>query len=287
MMYAVVFHHDRAVMMELPEDPPLLQVKLAGIGIHESLNRLFIQENAEQPVRVKLFAESDRAHYAAGLFTAENTLDEANRCAHMLETMHEDVEDIVDEKLLRYKYSSPQELMEDIRSLTEDLAAITVDYYCPLKIHMTDEEYGDWYETDNGYAAANEDAVRALVQKEQARDLNDMTAYFNGSESAKAKLLSAVWDVQNVGGELYGVIHTKLTEAFSPAEEQEWIGELVGQAADGFGEGLEQRGIKTEDGEIYVSFWNDGDSYFMENETAFRQRLADSQQLENMHLGEM
>ena len=67
-------------------------------------------------------------------------------------------------------------------------------------------------------------------------------------------------------------------------EEQEWIDELTGQAADGFGEGLEQREIKTDDGDIYVSFWHSGDDYFMENETDFRQRISDRPHFENMSL---
>ena len=111
-----------------------------------------------------------------------------------------------------------------------------------------------------------------------------MADYFDGSAGAKAKLVSAVWDVENVNGELYGVIRTGLREAFSPAEEQEWIDELTGQAADGFGEGLEQREIKTDDGDIYVSFWHSGDDYFMENETDFRQRISDRPHFENMSL---
>ena len=157
-------------------------------------------------------------------------------------------------------------------------------YYCPLKFQMSDAEYGDWYEVDNGYGIANEEAIRELVKREQERDLHNMADYFDGSESAKSKLVSAVWDVQEVGGELYGVIRTGLREAFSPAEEQEWIGELIGQAADGFGEGLEQREIKTDDGDIYVSFWHSGDDYFMENETDFRQRMSESPHFGTMQL---
>ena len=105
-------------------------------------------------------------------------------------------------------------------------------------------------------------------------DLHNMADYFNGSAGAKTKLISADWDVQEVGGELYGVIRTGLRAPFSPEEEQEWIDELIGQAADGFGEGLEQREIKTDDGDIYVSFWHSGEDYFMENETDFRQRMS-------------
>ena len=57
---------------------------------------------------------------------------------------------------------------------------------------------------------------------------------------------------------------------------------MIGQAADGFGEGLEQREIKTNDGDIYVSFWHSGEDYFMENETDFRHRMSESP-----HFGEM
>lgn len=62
------------------------------------------------------------------------------------------------------------------------------------------------------------------------------------------------------------------------------LDELIGQAADGFGEGLEQREIHTEDGDLYVSFWNSGDDYFMENETNFRQRMSESPHFGNMQL---
>ena len=114
-----------------------------------------------------------------------------------------------------------------------------------------------------------------------------MADYFHGSAGAKIKLISADWDVENVDGELYGVIRTGLREPFSPEEELEWIDELTGQAADGFGEGLEQREIKTEDGELYVSFWHSGEDYFMENETDFRQRMSDNLGFEEQRIGRM
>ena len=141
--------------------------------------------------------------------------------------------------------------------------------------------------TDNGCGIANEEAIRELVKREQEKDLHNMADYFHGSAGAKAKLISAEWDVENVNGVLYGVIRTGLREPFSPAEEQEWIDELTGQAADGFGEGLEQREIKTEDGNIYVSFWHSGEDYFMENETDFRQRMSDNLGFEEQRIGGM
>lgn len=218
------------------------------------------------------------------LFKPSHSLEDANLCAHMVENARPEILEELEQHIVHGQYFSPQAVMEDIKAMTEELISVTVNYYCPLQIHMTDEEYGDWYEADNGYGIAHEDAIRELVKCEQDRDLHNMADYFDGSAGAKAKLVSAVWDVENVNGELYGVIRTGLREAFSPAEEQEWIDELTGQAADGFGEGLEQREIKTDDGDIYVSFWHSGDDYFMENETDFRQRISDRPHFENMSL---
>ena len=175
--------------------------------------------------------------------------------------------------------------MEDIKAMTDELIGVTIHYYCPLQIHMTDEEYGDWYEVDSGYGIAYKDEIHELVKREQDRDLHNMADYFDGSAGAKAKLISAVWDVQEVGGGLYGVIRTGLREAFSPEEEKEWIDELIGQAADGFGESLEQREIKTDNGDIYVSFWHSGDDYFMENETDFQQRMSENHSFEEQQIG--
>jgi hypothetical protein len=47
-----------------------------------------------------------------------------------------------------------------------------------------------------------------------------------------------------------------LTEALSGEETAELLDYVVGQNVDGYGEGLEQRPIRTPGGEIYVSFWN-------------------------------
>ena len=283
MINALIRKGDQTAILSLPADRFSLQYDLAQIGIWQRLAEIPIHDDEEQEISVKLFADSDIGNSLAVLFNSAYSLDDANLCAHMVENARPEFQEEIEQHIVHGQYYSPQAIVADIKAMTDGLIGVTVNYYCPLQIHMTDEEYGDWVEVDNGYALANEDAVRDLLQQEQAGDLNDMADYFHGSESVKAKLISAVWDVEEVDGELFGVIRTGLREAFSPEEEREWIEELIGQAADGFGEGLEQREICTDDGELYVSFWN-SDDYFMENESDFRQRMTDSPHFGNIQM---
>lgn len=58
-------------------------MELAAIGIQENTKVIWIQDEGGRPVRVQLFSQSDRKNHAAGLFTAGNTLEEVNQCAHL------------------------------------------------------------------------------------------------------------------------------------------------------------------------------------------------------------
>ena len=49
-----------------------------------------------------------------------------------------------------------------------------------------------------------------------------------------------------------------LKEPLADEEMEDLQDYLHGQFSDGWGEGFEQRPIDVEDGEIYVSFWNNG-----------------------------
>lgn len=284
MYKALVRHNGLAALLDLPSDPFPLQYDLSKIGIRSRLKDIPIKDDEDSEIQVKLFADSDIGNRLAVLFKPSHSLEGANLCAHMVENARPELLEELEQHIVHGQYFSPQAVMADIKAMTEELIGVTVNYYCPLQIHMTDEEYGDWLEVDNGYGIANEDAIRELVRHEQDRDLHNMADYFDGSAGARAKLISVDWDVQEVGGELYGVIRTGLREPFSLEEEQEWIDELIGQAADGFGEGLEQRGIKTDDGDIYVSFWHGGDDYFMENEKDFQQRMSDNPHFKDIQM---
>ncbi len=214
MLNALINHKEQLAVLTLPMDRFSLQYELAQIGIRRRLTDIPISDADEQDIQVKLYADSDMGNSLAVLFNASHSLEDANLCAHIVENARPELQDEVEQSIIYGQYHAPQAVMADIKAMTDELIDVTVNYYCPLKFQMSDAEYGDLYEADNSYGTANEDAIRELLQKEQDRDLNNMANYFHGSDSAKAKLVSAIWDVENVNGELYGVIRTGLREPF-------------------------------------------------------------------------
>jgi len=76
------------------------------------------------------------------------------------------------------------------------------------------------------------------------------------------KLLYVEWGVENRDERLYGKTSCYFSVPLSEEETERLKDAITGQNSEGFGEGFEQRGIKTEDGEIHVSLWNH-EEYFL------------------------
>ena len=69
-----------------------------------------------------------------------------------------------------------------------------------------------------------------------------------------AKLMSAVWTVEEMDGRLLGRIDCHLKEPLTTDEMVDLREEILGQCSDGLGEGFEQRPIDTDEGDLYVSY---------------------------------
>lgn len=106
-----------------------------------------------------------------------------------------------------------------------------------------------------------------VLPEEEERGL--MT-WFRGSESLNNKVHSIWMSVEEKNNRLYGVAVCQLKGKLTPEELVELKEFCVGQYADGWGEGFEQRGRKCADGELYVHFWQP-DKFFICTEQEMEQ----------------
>ncbi len=104
--------------------------------------------------------------------------------------------------------------------------------------------------------------ILALIQKEKLPSEGQRGL----ADDLSRKVHSINPSVEEWNGELWGVTEVQTHGTLSPpelAELEEW---LSGQFSDGWGEELEQREIKVDDGELYVSFWGSSDRFFIKPE---------------------
>ena len=161
--------------------------------------------------------------------------------------------------------------------------SVTTKYYCPLTIQVhSRDSYGDidedGYEEDAEFAARHEDLIRQKMMEYNASDEVNMAEYFHGNNGVSEKLRSAEWDFERRNGELYGCITVLTAGPLTEDEEQDLKDWISGQNSDGLGEGFEQQEIYFDGtrygGFMYVSLWNYGDDYYIDNETEFEDRFA-------------
>ena len=246
--------------LEFPCDQETLNAKIGGGG---------------DEIKVAFSGESEFESKLISLIRPGNRLSTINCVCEFYENLPSadktDIQDAVISGKV-FSFSDFGKLVIDRRQ--QD---VTEYYYCPLvaRVYPRDEyggygEYPDDYDGD--FLAQYEEKIRKLIKQEELCGEN-LAAYFAGSDGAASKLKEIHFGTQNVDGIIYGKIRVELTEQLTEEEDTEIKEFLIGQCADGFGEGLEQREVEIPEGIMYVSFWN-ADDYFMLNENEFDERLT-------------
>ena len=273
---AVINNRGNTLVVDMPRDRMDLDTKLYSIGQELSHNTP-VTDDPESAITVKLSADSDIGVHMIKLFNDSHTLRDVNNLANAVMNAPDEVKEALESDILNDQFSTPDELIENVKKQTFEAGQYTETFYFPLVGMLEDEEYDDEYEVGNPFLMDYKWDISELVEKEQDADLGDMKDYFYDDDNAQAKMVTARWDVAEMNGRLFGKVDFKLREPFT-AEEKEKVREWVrGQNSDGFGEGLEQRPIETEDGDLYVSMWNSGDDYFIYDENEMNNYLSQQQ----------
>ena len=273
---AVVNNKGNTVVVDLPCDRMDLDTKLYSIGQELSHNTP-ITDDPDSDITVKLLADSDIGAHLIKLFNNSHTLRDVNNLTNSVMNAPDEVKEAIESDILNDQYSTSDELIEDVKKQTFEAGQYTETFYFPLTGMLEDEEYGDEYEVGNPFLMDYKWDIDELVEKEQDADLGDMKDYFYDDDNAQAKMVTARWGIAEKNGTLYGKVDFKLREPFTAEEKEKVRNWVCGQNSDGFGEGLEQRPIETEDGDLYVSMWNSGDDYFIYNENEMNEYLSQQQ----------
>lgn len=154
-------------------------------------------------------------------------------------------------------------------------------FYMPLTVRTSyvENEYGEYdvepdlYETSPYVLDGHEDKLREELSKyADPADLGEdfanrgLMAFYMDQDSVGEKVLDLNFAFEKIDGEHYGVAICHFEEDLNPAELETLKEFVTGQAADGLGEGFEQREFKVDDIEVSVSFWNSEDWYLKTSE---------------------
>ncbi len=254
------------LVVEMPCDSYQISSQLWEREIHISPKRLKVSDDNDDGVRVTLTAVDPVGEQLISVFGPRNSLSDVNNVLNAVANARPEVRMELDQRILSGRYCAPDEVIRDVRAVTQEMAPVKLSFYCPLKGKINEWD-GSMEDTYNSTLLENQDKIEELLEEEQQPEDGDMAEYLVGDNaSLYAKLYLAEFCVEEIGGQLYGRIDCWFTQRPNEDEIDYLREEIIGQAADGFGEHFEQQAIRIDEGDLYVSFWDSGDDYFMYTE---------------------
>ena len=165
-----------------------------------------------------------------------------------------------------------------IQQISEELVSLKL--FSPLYPQLY--ERSEWGDLENTpvYMGTDElcdyqEEILEAIERERLDSEGDRgLAVYLRNELLKRKVYSMNPTVEKWDGRLWGVLKVQSYGALSDAELKGVMEEWSGQESDGWGEGFEQREIKIEEGELYVSFWNSDRDFFIKTEQELKQGHA-------------
>jgi len=260
---------------DLPTNINELHHSLLEMGIQKTPRSiLLLDDNAAE---VEFSSDSEIGSRLLQVFGEKDTLADANTVAFVVSTAREEILTELEQNIIHNQYLTKEMLLDDIRDMTQAAGPEKLTFYCPLTGQLDDGECDEYIDVGGGFLAAYQDQIEQAIADEQPPEMGDMAQYMGSNPGVAAKLMSAVWTVEEMDGRLLGRIDCHLKEPLTAEEMADLREEIIGQCSDGLCEGFEQRPISTDEGDLYVSYWQSGDEYFLCTEDELEEHLEQHQ----------
>ena len=264
-----------ALERELPLDIHQFYHDMREAGINKPPRNILLHD--DKGVDLHLSADSEIGSRLLRVFSKGDTLADANTVAFAVSTAREEILTDLEQNIIHNQYLTKEMLFDDIQAMAQAAGPVKLAFYCPLVGQLDDGECDEYIDVGSGFLAAYQDQIEQGIANEQAPEMGDMAQYLDRNAGVAAKLVSAVWTVEEMDGRLLGRIDCHLKEPLTPDEMSDLREEILGQCSDGLGEGFEQRPIETDEGDLYVSYWNSNDDYFLCTEDELDEHLEPHQ----------
>ena len=272
MINVIVHNKENVYVAELSKGKMDILLGIRSIGICDKLEQIYLTDNKEDDIRVLLYSNSDVGTHIIKLLAGKNTLEDAIKVVHAIKNSNVEIKEELEQNIIYDQYHSIDELVQDIKKMTEELGSSIEYFYFPLCGRIDDEICEEI--ADSQIFLNYEADIREAIEREQNQEDFDMAQFYYGNESVQKKLISAAWSVKKMNNELYGYVEIRLREELTDNERESLKYWIPGQNSDGLGESFEQHPIYIEEGDLYISFWSADDDYFVYDSNEMHEYLS-------------
>jgi hypothetical protein len=121
MIRAIVRNKENTLLLDIPFHRTGLCEQLASIGIWNPQGDIFIRDNEDEKISVKLYSDSYIGNHLIRIFDESDTLSGVNLAVNMVMDADESIKSELEQNLLYDQYDSVKELLTDIRDMSENI----------------------------------------------------------------------------------------------------------------------------------------------------------------------